>query len=307
MINCSRRKFILWSAAAMGGALLSNARLAAAQEKITVEAIRPGLLRLTVSDTNVIARGNDAGVLVVDGVAERYAPALLAVLHDELGAAATVAYNTHWHYEHNGSNALLRERGARIISHENTRLWLGADFWSDWQEHHYRPRPEQALPDETFYDQHALQFGDEEVQAAVMPNAHTDGDIYVQLVESNVLAVGGVMADGVFPVPDPATGGWIGGLVEAQKKLLGLVDTDTLIVPARGSLQRKADLQRQQAMLEEMCDRMYAMVKKGMSANDMLAAGIAKGFEEWGDPTLFVRNSYPGLWLHPAYSSRGIV
>jgi hypothetical protein len=41
------------------------------------------------------------------------------------------------------------------------------------------------------------------------------------------------------------------------------------------------------------------MMRQGMGAEDMLAAGVTKEFDaKWGDPTQFVNASYRGMWLH---------
>src|SRR5690606_39235485 len=57
-----------------------------------------------------------------------------------------------WHADHTGGNEALAARGARIVAHENTKLWLGAEFevwWRDGELH--RPRPREAWPTATFY------------------------------------------------------------------------------------------------------------------------------------------------------------
>jgi hypothetical protein len=52
-------------------------------------------------------------------------------------------------------------------------------------------------------------------------------------------------------------------------------------------------------MLATVTDRLMAMMAKGMSAADMLAAGATREFDaDWGDPRLFVTNAYRGLWAH---------
>jgi hypothetical protein len=48
-----------------------------------------------------------------------------------------------------------------------------------------------------------------------------------------------------------------------------------------------------------MRTRFVEMMRKGMSAKDMLAAAPTKEFDaKWGDPQLFITNAYPGLWGH---------
>jgi hypothetical protein len=48
-------------------------------------------------------------------------------------------------------------------------------------------------------------------------------------------------------------------------------------------------------------------MRKGMGADDMLAAGATKKFDDkWGNPDLFVTNAYRGLYGH-VREMRGVV
>ena len=52
---------------------------------------------------------------------------------------------------HSAITADVAERiGARIVAHENTKLWLGADFEVEWEGRKYEPRPKHAWPNDTF-------------------------------------------------------------------------------------------------------------------------------------------------------------
>ena len=131
-----------------------------------------------------------------------------------------------------------------------------------------------------------------------LPKAHTDGDIYVFLRTANILVAGDVVSQS-YPILDYTTGGWIGGLTDATKTLLDLTNADTRIVPGSGPVLTRAHLQAQYAMLTEVRARLVELLKKGMSARDMIAAGPTKEFDQrWGDPDLFIGNAYKGLWGH---------
>jgi hypothetical protein len=110
---------------------------------------------------------------------------------------------------------------------------------------------------------------------------------------------GDVFSAGSYPILDYSTGGWIGGLTDATRTLVGLADAQTRIVPGVGPVQTKAELEAQLEMLGTMRTRFIEMMRKGMSAKDMLAAAPTKEFDaKWGNPTLFITNAYPGLWGH---------
>ncbi len=128
--------------------------------------------------------------------------------------------NTHWHPEQTGSNETLGKQGARIIAHENTRLWLTRkSIIVDWAPKPFLALPKAALPNKSFYTTDKLEFGGETIALGHLGQAHTDGDLYAYLPKANVLVAGGVVSSAGWPLMDWQTGGWIGGLVGAYDRL----------------------------------------------------------------------------------------
>ena len=116
------------------------------------------------------------------GSAERSADLLKLVADQSGGKPVQVLFNTCWHPQHTGSNEALGKAGAKIIAHENTKLWLGTEIDCGWQKRTYEPNPKVSLPNQTFYSgAQKMTFGKEPVEYGYMPQAHTDGDIYVYL------------------------------------------------------------------------------------------------------------------------------
>ena len=302
MINRrGRRQFLGAALASLAGTVLSpRARAAGAGAPLSQLAIDDALTLIQGAGGNVLLlRTADGGVLVDGGTAAMSA-SLLARVHALLGRMPVAAlFNTHWHPEQTGSNAALGRRGAKIIAHENTKGWLGTSFYVDWQDRSYVPLPPVARPNDTFYTTGRLQQGGRTIEYGHLPAAHTDGDIYVRFVESNVIAVGGALAVGRYPQMDYTTGGWLGGVVEASQLLLSMSDAQTRLVAADGAVQSRADLQAQLDMARVARERIAEAMKRGFSVDDMLAQGLTKDFDPaWGDPRFFLRSSYRGLWGH---------
>ena len=262
--------------------------------------INEKLLVIAGAGGNVVVCQDTAGLILIDGgLAERSRELFKLIGVETKGAPIRTAFNTHWHWDHTGSNEALTRSGAKIIAHENTRLWLGADFFVEWEQRAYKPRPREAWPTETFYTSGKLTAAGEEIAYGNLPRAHTDGDIYIFFPTSNVLVAGGLLSSGSYPVLDYATGGWIGGMLDATKALLDMSNAETRYVPAYGPLLTRADVEAQHAMLTTMKDRLLGLMKKGMGPDDMIAAAPTQEFDaKWGDPTLFVSNAYKGMWGH---------
>ncbi len=110
-----------------------------------------------------------------------------------------------------------------------------------------------------------------------------------------------------YPILDYSTGGWSLGMANATKQLLDLVDDQTRIVPGTGPLQTKADLAAEHDMLATLHEDLWQLMRKGMGADDMIAAGATKKFDpQWGNSDLFITNAYRGLYGH-VRELRGIV
>ena len=251
---------------------------------------------------NVVAAPGPEGALLVDGGLEAHSSHLEdTALEATRSRRVHLLFNTHWHPEQTGSNERLGKRGALIIAHENTRLWLGRPIETDWLPKPYGPLPPKARPTKTTYTTDSLTYGGRRIEYGYLQQAHTDGDIYVHFPEQKLLVAGGVVSNDGWPLMDYKTGGWIAGLVAGYDKLLQIAGSDTRIVPANGPLLSRADLEAQRKMYFTIYDRLVTQLKKGTGADEIAVTQPAKEFAaQWGDPDAFVERSYRSLWGHYA-------
>jgi glyoxylase-like metal-dependent hydrolase (beta-lactamase superfamily II) len=252
---------------------------------------------------NVVAISGPEGALLVDGGLEARSRELVKLVLKETGAKRVhTLVNTHWHPEQTGSNERLGKAGAKIFAHENTKLWLGYANPVPLTDATYGPLPAKALPTETtFGAPGTLDFGAQKVEYGYLLQAHTDGDLYVFLPESNVLVAGGVVSSEGWPVIDYQTGGWIGGLVAGLKTLLEVGDESTQIVPANGPVVKRADLKAQHDMYAAIFDRLQKLLRKGLGPEEVVAQNPTQEFDaKWGNPAEFTTLAFKSLWGHMA-------
>ena len=296
----SRRGFLQLLMATAAGSALPLRVGAQAASPFSVTPLAPPVRLVSGAGGNVVVVNGAASVLLVNGGAQTHSERLLSEIDAGTGGKRVeFLFNTDWHPEHTGSNLAVADKGGEILAHEFTKQYLGIDRYVDWQHRVIKPLPPKALPSKTFLKAGSMTFGGQSIQYAPLGQAHTDGDIYVFFPEANVLVTGDVMTVGKYPIADYTSGGWLGGLVTATKTLLDVSNAETRIIPGEGPVQTRADLQAQYDMLSGSRDVFTKMMRQGMSADEMAAAGATKAFDaRWGDPKLFVTTSYRGLWLH---------
>ncbi len=302
MTPYSRRRFL---AGATGAALLPFAAGETQARGTALSAVDlGGGLQLINAESNLIACAGPDGLLLVDGGPKAQSGALL---REALRATGTrklhTLINTHWHPQQTGLNEQAGKRGARIIAHENTRLWLSRRITADWlPPQGYGPLPATAIPNQSFYTTREFAFGNESLTCGHLGQAHTDGDIFVHFRDANVLFAGGVVAaQDAWPLLDWQTGGWIGGLVGAQDRLIKRCDAGTKIVGSDGGVIDLAALKAQREIFMTVFDRTVKALVKGLGPDEAFATGPAKEFEaRMGDSKAFVIASFKSLWGHYA-------
>jgi glyoxylase-like metal-dependent hydrolase (beta-lactamase superfamily II) len=164
----------------------------------------------------------------------------------------------------------------------------------------YEPAlPAAALPTKTFFTTDTAVFGDQRVELGYLIEAHTDGDAYVRFPGFNVIAAGDAISPQRDPVLDWFGGGWLGGRVDALKKLLDLGDARTRYVPSVGPVVGRADVQAEHDLLLAIFDRMVVNLRLGQTADDMLKAGLLDGLpRKLEDPAKFLYDAHKGFWAH---------
>ncbi len=220
------------------------------------------------------------GKFVVDTFVAPAWPRLKEAL-DGLGSAPVkYVIDTHWHFDHTDNNPHLHAAGAAVLAHENTKkrmsephdlpvLYRGAD--GALASLHFDPSPPEALPQQTFAATYQLRANGEIVELQHVAPAHTDSDIYVHFRKANVISMGDLFFNGMYPYIDPGTGGSIDGMIAAADNILSLADNHTKIVAGHGPLGNKADLTKSRDMLITSRDRVQKLKSAGKSALEAVA------------------------------------
>lgn len=279
----------------VGVSTLPLAACGAGAPKLETQALLDRVTLVLGAPGNVLAvRTSDGVVLVDSGDAER-----AASVRSTVGGRVGTLFNTHYHPDQTGGNALFGEAGATIRAHEITRQWLATDYYVPADDRWVKALPAAAQPTETFREPGEMTAGEESIAYGYLLEAHTRGDIYVFFRDSNVLAVGDVASPLRDPSHDWYAGAWLGGRVDAMDDLLELANDDTLIVPAYGPVMSKAELQAERDMMMHLYERTTFLVTKGHDAQDMMNVGVMDEIErKFEDPYRFLYDVAKGHWAH---------
>jgi cyclase len=244
---------------------------------------------------NVVLLSSGDGVLVDSG-SIALAPAVRKQL---VGASVHTLFNTHYHADQTGGNALFAKAGAEIRAHSITKQWLATDYYVPADDRWVKAPPKEAVPTVTFRGKGEMKSGAESIEFGYLLEAHTRGDAYVYFRDSNVLAAGDVVSPLRDPVLDWYAGGWLGGRADAMDDLLEIVNDQTRIVPAYGPVMSRAQLQAERDLIAKLYDVTSTLYHHGNSAQDMLDKHVLNDVGRvFQDPGRFLYDVVKGLQAH---------
>ena len=251
--------------------------------EVKAEKLAPTVWMLMGAGGNLgLSAGEDAVFLVDD----QYAPLterITAAIAQVSPKPVRFVLNTHWHGDHVGGNEKLGRAGAVIVAHDNTRKRLSTEQFLEMWRATVKPLPKAGLPVVTFSRDTTFHLNGEEIRAFHVPRAHTDGDAIVHFAGSDVIHMGDVFWNRLYPLIDTGSGGTIDGMVAAVDRALALAGPGTRIIPGHGPLATRDDLAAYREMLATIGSRIKAMIREGKKLEEIVEANPTADFDAvWG-------------------------
>ena len=247
---------------------------------------------------NVAVQIGDSGVLVVNSGLAQNSERLIAAIHKLSDKPLQYIINTCAHPDQTGGNEALRKvgvtitganvtgdiadagQGAQIIAHENVLNRMSAPTGQK------ASAPSGAWPTDTYVTgQKEVYFNEEPVEVRWQPAAHTDGDSLVIFRRSDVVATGDVFNTENYPVIDLERGGGIQGEIDALNNIIDVAipkheeEGGTYIIPGHGRICDEFDVVEYRDMVTIVRDRIQHAIKKGMTFEQIKAAGFTKDYD----------------------------
>jgi cyclase len=293
-----------------------------APAEIQVQKIQGNVFLLVGDGANILVQTGEQGVLLVDtGRAELSAKMIAAV---EKLSALPIRWilSTSAEADHVGGNQAVANingssrhielvntpfstavQNVEIVASQAVLTRMGAPEGK-------RPAfPSEAWPTETFTgDKDEVFFNGEAIEMFHAPAARTDGDSLVFFRRSDVIAAGDLFDTDRYPTIDVSRGGSLQGIIDGLNRVIDLAipayseEGGTMVIPGHGRICDEIDVVEYRDMLTIIRDRMRAMIKKGMTLEQIKAARPTMDYDPlYGEASgsrttdLFVEAAYKSL------------
>ena len=235
----NRRDFLIRSSLAVSAGLLTRSILHAqtpaaipAAPAVPPTPAKPVFTPLRRNVGHFTARGGTIGWLVnkdalaaIDTQFPDTAELFLAGLHGRDGRKFDAVLNTHHHGDHTGGNATFKPATQKIVAHENV-----PDLMRAAANRANQPFNPLTLPTETYPETWKGTFGDEIISARHFGPAHTKGDVVITFEKANVVHMGDIMFNRIYPVIDRFGGASIQGWITSLEKIAADYPADAIYI-----------------------------------------------------------------------------
>jgi cyclase len=200
--------------------------------------------------------------------------------------------NTHHHGDHTGGNVVFKPASRVLVAQENVpKLQFEA---AKRAESAVRPDPSalvanQVYADTTFSDVWRRQLGGEIVTAEFRGPAHTGGDAVVIFEKANVVHMGDLVFNRIYPFVDRPGGASIRGWIKSLEDCAAAYPADAIYVfghgnPKFGVTGGRADLGVMRDFLTAVLERVQGEIAAGHDKATVVAVENLPGFPDYSTP-----------------------
>lgn len=295
----NRRRFLADTAAVAALGLLFRNGLGAqtagtpgvAMPGTTPTAVKTAFVPLRRNVGIFNARGGTIGWLatgealaVVDTQFPETATVCLAGLPGRGERMIDVVINTHHHGDHVGGNGVFRPATKKIVAHANVPELMRARAIQD-----KKPVEDLVIADTTFAETWRQELGDEVVSAKYFGAAHTKGDIVVLFEKANVVHMGDLLFNRIYPVIDRPGGASIAGWIGVLEKIAKEYPADAIYVAGHANPKFSVTVERDQLLvlrdyLTGLLEYTQKAVAAGKPKSEVAAMENLPGFPDFHQP-----------------------
>jgi cyclase len=207
----------------------------------------------------------------------------LAGLPGRSGRKFDVLVNSHHHGDHTGGNGVFKPETKMIVAHANVP---GLQKMRAEQD---KKTEGQVYADTTFPETWRKELGGEVVALKYFGAAHTKGDIVTHFEKANVIHMGDLMFNRIYPVIDRVGGGRIKGWISVLESVAKTYPADAVYIfghanPKFSVTGSKAELMTFRDYLSGLLDYTQKKINAGESKEKIVALENLPGFADYHLP-----------------------
>ena len=247
--------------------------------------LAPSATRARLQGSPLDGRGQRALVARAGRVRARQggAAACLAGLPGRGDRQIDAVINTHHHADHTSGNGIFRPAAKTLVAHANVpKLQLAAAERAGTVE-------KQVYANETFPEVWRRELGDEIITARYHGPAHTSGDVIVHFERANVVHLGDLMFNRLYPVIDRPGGASIRRWITLLEEVVATYPADAIYIFGHGNPRFGVTGERGELLVfRDYLSGLLAHVEKeiaaGKAKTEVVALENLPGFPDFHTP-----------------------
>jgi cyclase len=279
-----RRNFIKKTAITAGLIGLSTKEMLAAflqQPAFKITMLRNDVGIFTEKGGTIAFYISKKGIAVIDAQFPDTSKHLIDELKKLQDKPINYLINTHHHGDHTGGNISFKGIAEHVVGHENCL----SNYQRVAAEQHSEDK--QLFQDIIFKDSWKTKVGNESIKAHYFGAGHTSGDALIHFEHANIVHVGDLMFNKVYPFIDKKAGASFTNWIDVLDKAQTTFDKDTLFVFGHGSNNQvtggKDDLKGLQNYISKLLAQVGTAIKQGKSKEEILKITSIENVGEWKD------------------------
>jgi glyoxylase-like metal-dependent hydrolase (beta-lactamase superfamily II) len=217
-------------------------------------------------------------VIVIDSQFPDSAEHFVEELKTKTERKIDILFNTHHHGDHTSGNYYMKEFVEEIVAQENCPK-LQKKFYGNGER-----KDKQVYADVTFKDEWELDLGKEKVKANYFGSAHTEGDALLHFQNANVVHMGDLVFNKVYPYMDRPAGCTAAGSIQVLEKATSLFDKDTKFISGHANTDENVTfsingLKVMRDYFSALLEFVGKEIKSGKSLEEIQKASGVPGFE----------------------------
>ena len=232
---------------------------------------------------------HDDGIAAVDTQFPEWAQKFLDGLPGRNARNVDILVNSHHHMDHTAGNPVFRPVTTSIVAQANVPgLQLAAAQRND-AARGGNSEASQVYADTTFEKRWTHQLGGETITAAYFGAAHTGGDVVTHFEKANVIHLGDLLFNRIYPVTDAPGGCKIAGWIDVLEKVVKTYPTDAIYIcghgnPKFGVTGGHVDILGFRDCLTAILDHVRKEIAAGRSREEIIALENLPGFDDYHAP-----------------------